>query len=310
MAKTKAVEPVVETETVNDIMLGSLSISMPEMRRNAREQAAKIEQDNHAKNGTISASKHLMAGIESHKRIKDYAAMQRAWWSFVTLPWFDGKGAPRATAAIAVVDLKVELGDRRRGFFALVDEFMPEYPNIRAQRKFEMGDLFDERDFPPPEVLRRKFAFRFDFCSLPNSDDIRTKKGISSAAAAEIAEEARKSEQARIKRAMETAAQRLYKVVKSMHDTMATPIGEKGAKFNNSKLENILIMADTLPMLNLTNDPKLAKMAAEAKKIAMKSPEELRENPDMRKRAADESGKLASKLSEMFNADTGDEDEE
>lgn len=289
-------------------MLGSLSISMPEMRRNAREQAAKIEVENHAKNGTISASKHLMAGIESHKRIKDYAAMQRAWWTKVTLPWFDGKGAPRACNALGVTDLKAELGDRMRGFYTLVDEFMPQYPVIRAQRKFEMGDLFDERDFPPPDVLRRKFGFTFDFYSLPKSEDIRFMSGLDSTAAQEMAEQARKSEQARIEKAMATVAQRLYKVVKSMHDTMSVPIGEKGAKFNNSKLENILIMADTLPMLNLTNDPKLAKMAAEAKKIAMKSPEELRENPDMRKRAADEAGKLATKLSSMFSSDDDEEE--
>lgn len=293
-----------------NIMLGSLSISLPEMRRNARNEAAKIEQENHAKNGTISASKHLMAGIDSHKRIKDFAAMKRAWWTKVTLAWFDGKGAPRALKALAVPDRMVELGDGQREFFRLVDEFMPQYPNIRAQRKFEMGDLFDERDFPPPDVLRRKFAFRFDFYSLPKSDDIRIVSGIDSAVAAEIAENARKSEHERIERAMQQAAQRLYKVVKSMHDTMATPIGEKGAKFNNSKLENILVLADLIPSLNLTNDPKLAKMALEAKKIATKSPDELRENPDMRERAAKESGALVKKLGDMFNLDSDDEDEE
>ena len=83
------------------IMLGSLSISLPEMRRNAKEQATEIEKKASAQAGTISASKHLMNGVLKHKAIKDYAALQRAWWTKITLSWFDGKGSPRALNALA-----------------------------------------------------------------------------------------------------------------------------------------------------------------------------------------------------------------
>jgi hypothetical protein len=293
----------------NTVMLGSLSISFPEMRRNAKDEARKIEVDAHATNGTVSATKHLMAGVTKHKAIKDNAAMHRAWWASVSLPWFDGKGAPRAVNALAVTDLKVELGNRKRQYFELVEDFMPEYPVIRAQRQFDMGDLFDPKQFPSPQELRRKFAFNTDWYSLPDSADIRVVEGVDAEELKVLADEARTSEQKRIGHAMEVAASKLYKVVKSMHATMATPIGEKGAKFNNTKLENILMVAELIPSLNLTNDPKLKALAAEAKKLATKSPDELREDEVKRKQAAKEAETLATKLASMFTTVEDDEDE-
>ena len=293
----------------NTVMLGSLSISFPEMRRNAKEEARKIEVDAHATNGTVSATKHLMAGVMKHKAIKDNAAKHRAWWASVSLPWFDGKGAPRAVNALGVTDLKIELGNRKREYFELVEDFMPDYPVLRAQRQFEMGELFDPKQFPSPMELRRKFAFNSDWYSLPDSADIRVVEGIDADELKVLSDEARTSEQRRIAHAMEVVAQKLHKVVKSMHTTMSTPNGEKGGKFNNTKLENILLVAEQIPFLNLTNDPKLKALAAEAKKLATKSPDELREDDVKRKAAAKEAETLATKLAGMFSIGEDDDEE-
>lgn len=290
------------------VMLGSLSISFPEMRRNAKDEARKIETDAHAKTGTITAAKHLMAGVAEHKIVKDDITQFRAWWSKVTLPWFDGKGSPRAVASLAVPELQVEIGDRIRAVTSLYADFLRKYPQFRAHRQFEMGDLFDPRQFPSPDEMKRKFAIRVDWYPLPNAKDIRVIEGMDSAELEQIAKEARESEQRRLARAMENVAQRLHKVVKSMHETMATPIGEAGAKFNDSKLENILAVAELIPKLNLTGDPKLYELAKEAKKLATKSPVELREDEVKRASAAKEAKSLADKLSGMFTQND-DEDE-
>ena len=296
------------TSIRNTVMLGSLTISFPEMSRKAKDVATAAEKDAGAKGGTLSASKHLMAGVVRHKAIKDYTALVRAWWVASTLPWFDGKGAPRAVNALAVTDLQVELGAKQRHYWDLVDEFMPEYPNIRAQRQFEMGSLFDDKQFPSPQELRSRFGFRSDWYSLPNSDDIRVVEGIEPTELEKIIKHAQDSERARVGKAMESAAEKLHKVVASMHATMSVKIGDKGAKFNDSKLENILAMAELIPTLNLTNDPKLAKLAAEAKKLATKSPEELREDEVKRAAAAGEAKALADKLRTMFSTVEDEED--
>jgi hypothetical protein len=55
-------------------------------------------------------------------------------------------------------------------------------------------------------------------------------------------------------------------------------------------------------------DPKLDEMARLARKLALKSPEELKGDEVKRATAAKEAGALASKLASMFV--DGDEDDE
>lgn len=290
----------------NTVMLGSLSISFPEMRKNAKEVARKAEADGHAKDGTISASKHLLAGIAAHKIAKDKVTAIRAWWANTLPPWSDGKGGWRACASLAVPDIKVQLGDMWREELALYEEFLRKYPEYREQRKFEMGEFFDPREFPSPEEMRRRLAIRVSWCALPKAEDIRIVEGMDEA----DVQAAMKDERDRIMRAEEYAAQKLFKVVKSMRDTMATPIGEPGAKFNNTKLENILQVAELIPKINLTGNPKLNALAKEAKKLATKSPDELREDEVKRAAAAKEAKGLADKLAGMFSSNATDDDED
>ena len=290
------------------IMLASMSMGLWEGRKNDRKSAAKIETENSAKTGTTSAAKHLAAGCAEHDAIKKYAAMTRVWWNKVTLPWFDGKGAPRAVNPAGVLDLKIELGDRARHFDDLVQDFIRVYPTMLTNQQFNMGHLFDPSEFPTVSKMRHKFYFRTDFVALPRSDDIRLAEGMTTEDAKALATEAAEREKQRFETAANTAATRLYEVVESMHKTMSTKIGEKGAKFNDSKLENIIAVVELMPLLNVTNNPKLTELAKAAKKLATKSPGELREDEVKRAEAAKEAKSLADKLAGAFDVTT-DEDE-
>lgn len=277
-------------------LLGALSISVWEARKIDRGTARKAEAGAGAKAGTVSATKHLLAGVKELKDVKDYATRVRVWWSQATVPWFDN--GPRAFNAAAAVDLQTQIGDHRREFFRLVDEFMPKYPAARMNAQFEMGDLFDANEFPASEVVRAKFKFAFEIGTVPNRDDIRIVEGLVNAEALE--KEITEREKMRVQESMRHATQRLFDVVESMHKTMATPIGEAGSKFNDSKLENILELVEIMPGLNLINDPELNKLTAKAKLLATKSPDELRQDETKRAAAAKEAKALATKLAGLF----------
>jgi hypothetical protein len=293
---------------MTSIMLGSLSVGCWTARKKDRKSAEKIETEAKAKHGTSSASKHLMAGVESFERTSKFATAFRVWWSTRTLPWYDGKGGPRAVHPDAVMDLQVEVGDRERNYLELASEFVREYTAIWPQRVYDMGDLFDPREFPDPRDMMRRFYVRTSWSALPRVADIRVNaSGMSKTDIDAMVEQAKLAEQQRIQTAMNTAAQRLFKVVKSMHDTMSVPIGEKGGGFHNSKLENIAQMAELIPMFNITNDPKLAELALKAKKLSIKSPDELKKDVDKRSRAASEAKVLADAIASAFDVE-GDED--
>jgi len=141
------------------MMLGMLSIGMWTGRIGAKDIAHKLEQDAGAKNGTMTTSKKLMNGKAEHEAIGKYATECRNWWATVTVPWFDN--GMRGYNAGRHMELMVEIGDRRRTYFGLVEDFMAAYPNLRAQAAFDMGELFNEDEFPSPGDVRKRF--RFDF---------------------------------------------------------------------------------------------------------------------------------------------------
>lgn len=291
-----------------NIMLGSLSIGCWTARKVDKKSARNTELEAKAKAGTASASKYLMNEVPSFERVTKHATATRVWWSQVTLPWFDGRGAPRAVNAKGVWEIQQLLGEKERQYKELVNEFLNEYPALRSQRQFDMGELFDAKDFPETRDLRRRFYFSTSWSALPRADDIRLADGIDQSEADALIRKAVEAEQQRVKDAVNHAATRLFEVVESMHKTMAIPIGEKGGKFHDTKLENIAELVELIPTLNLTNDPKLNELAKAAKKLSIKSPVELREDAVKRADAAKEAAALAKKIAGAFTI-MGDEDE-
>ena len=291
-------------------MLGVFSISMWPGRKNARQVAEKAEVENNAKSGALSAALHLMVGVDEHVAVTKNTAMQRKWWSEVSVPWYSGKGGPRAVAAEAVLDLKSDVNARMTGtggWETLAEDFCRWYESGYSARVFDLGDLYDPKVFPLPYDMRKRFRWSLTWDILPAASDIRIIDAIDDAELKRMEREAQEQERARIARATGDIAQRLYAVVESMHKTMSIPIGEKGGGFHGSKLENITKLAEMIPGLNFMQDPKLNEMAKLAKKLAMKSPDELKADEVKRAAAAKEAGVLASKLSEMFADEDDDE---
>jgi hypothetical protein len=289
-------------------MLGTLSISMWTGRKNAPKEAKKIEEDNNARAGAISAALHLMVGVPEHEAIVKNTAMNRKWWTDQTVPWFGGRGGPRATLAASVIDLTAKNGERKNDWQSLVDAFCDWYERGYSARVFDLGKFYDPKLFPLPVDMRKRFRWSLAWDVLPPAADIRILDGIDPAELKRMEQAAIEQERERIARATSDIAQRLYKCVESMHKTMSIKHGDPGGKFHASKLENITALADLIPSLNFMQDPKLDEMAKLARKLALKSPEELKGDEVKRATAAKEAGALASKLAAMFV--DGDEDDE
>lgn len=293
----------------NHIMLARLSIGCWEGRVQDKDQARKREADAHAVNGSATAGKKLGAGVAEHATLTKYIAGCRNAWNKMTTEWDAGRGGARAFAPEGAPDLIMRVGELEAGYWERVEEFLKAWPAVLTQRQFDLGALYDPKDFPSPAAMRRKFYWIFDPSLTVDPNDIRLVDALTEDAAEAMVAAGIKTAEQKFKAAVSDAATKLFKVVQSMHDTMVIPHGEKGGKFNNSKLENILEVANIMPMLNVTGDPELAKLAAAAKKLATKSPDELRSDEVKRKAAAKEAGALAKSIADAFDVAVDDEDE-
>jgi len=283
------------------MMLGMLSIGMWTGRIGAKDIAHKLEQDAGAKNGTMTTSKKLMNGKAEHEAIGKYATECRNWWATVTVPWFDN--GMRGYNAGRHMELMVEIGDRRRTYFGLVEDFMAAYPNLRAQAAFDMGELFNEDEFPSPGDVRKRFRFDFDHTTVPNAADIRIIDGskLTDSEKAAMQTEIEERTTAKVQAGMKHAAEQLAEVVRKMHGKLSVKIGDSGHIFRNSLIENIAQLVEIMPGLNITDDPALAALVKDAKRLALYSPDELREDETKRTKAATEAKALAAKLGGLFS---------
>ena len=285
----------------NTMMLGQLSIGTWNARVTDKTLARKVEDEAKAKNGTATAGKKLMAGAVEFERVQKEATAHRNWWASQTVPWFDN--GLRAYNAARHMDLMTEVGDRRREWMGYVDEFIRVYPNLRAQREFDMGDLFDPKDFPTPDVIREKFYFKVDVLPVPNQEDIRIIDALPQEEVDRMIEEVRERDNARTQTAMRDAATRLLDAISKVHAKLSVKVGDPGSIFRDSMIENIAQLVEVMPALNIINDPELDKLTKEAKKFALYSPDQLREDETHRAKVAGEAKKLADKLAGLFDSE-------
>ena len=295
---------------MSTFLLGYISVSFPEMRVTARKEARDVEKANGAVDGTVSASKKLMAGVDAHKYIKDWRNTALRDWRTVTLPWYDGKVPVRAFNANIALQLRQQNADWEEEYFKRVDLFMPQYPAIRAQRQFEMGTLFSEREFPAPDALRARFRWSCPTWTVcPDPNDLRLVQGLDQAEVDAMIVSARQEEEQRIANAVGCAAKRLYEVVVKLKEKLDIKIGDEGAVFRDSKLDNIIEIVNLMPAFNITNDKQLADLAVQARSLVTTPADQLRTDAEQRAKTAEKAQALAEKLSGLFTADTMDDDE-
>jgi hypothetical protein len=89
---------------------------------------------------------------------------------------------------------------------------------------------------------------------------------------------------------------------------LAVPIGEQGAIFRNTLIENVLDIVNRVPALNITGDTGIAGMAADIKATLLahaQHPDVLRESPIVRERVKASMDDIMSRMSAFMGAPNG-----
>jgi len=199
--------------------------------------------------------KNLMAGTTLRKEIADYAALCRTWHNGRTLPWAD-KG-PRLLPTSMFLDYKREVDARTAYFNDKVAKFVDEYPRLLADAPQHLGDLLNVSDYPNPDEVASKFAFKLVFSPVPESNDFRIDVGNSELA--ELRAQYDTAYEARINDAMRMAWDKLHATLTGVTEKLTEPEGEKAKLFHGTFISNITEMCDLLSHLNITKDPELEK---------------------------------------------------
>ena len=235
-------------------MLVELRISTWTARKRDNETTMEINTSKEADQDSGSVYKYLMAGSDHLKKIEKYSAKCRAWNGTQTLPWMKGIGLlPMEN----FFKYREQLATMEANFFALVDDFIAEYPRLKNDQAFKLGKWYKADEFPDVETLPRRFKFEYNFLPVPESGDFRI--NCEARIKADLQEQYEKMFENKLADAMRDPWDRLHKVLTHMTDKLTDNEDGDRKIFRDSIIDNAVELCDLLTRLNVVKDPELEK---------------------------------------------------
>ena len=282
-------------------VLVSVAISQWTAFKKDKKVTAETNRRHHAADDAGTYNK-LLIQKERLAKINALVSAARTLHYKMTHPWADE--GPRVLPNALFVQFSEQFRKLKREFDVAADEFARDYPQFIVERKAKLNGMFNESDYPPVDQIRSKFKLDMTILPFPDSDDFRADLDDDT-----VADIKREIEEASARVADDTtrhSARRILEVVGHMatklkeYNPGEAANGGKRSFFLSSMVENVRELAELLPALNITNDPKLAAIIKRiSQELCAEDACDLRKNDDARasvKKSADEIVKAVSQF--------------
>lgn len=244
-------------------------------------------------NGVSNAGryrKHLLKdGVYFNATQKAYGAIYDFHIKH-TLPWLDDglRMLPSAMYMDYVAEMRKLESEAARCVAMLEQNWHTEV----AHDSSRLGAMFNQADYPAD--IASKYGVSLQFLPVPSAGDFRV--AIDPADEASL-EQAIKDAEGNV---ASYVIDQLLEPLRRAAAKLSVPIGQEGAIFRDSLIENMVEVAERLPRLNINNDPTLAKAINDVRDLANhynSNIDLLREAPIIRESAANKVKELVSNLS-------------
>lgn len=278
------------TPSVSDRgMLIDLNISQWAGMKKDKRASEKVTSDHHAKRGSARVTKSLLHDCQDLQAIQQLVGQARNHVHYVyTQNWSDN--GQRFCSTKAYFHYWPIITQMRDDFYRLVETFLSNYSWEITKAQAELGDLFDEDDYPSVEELRNKF--RFEIVRSPVPDSGHWMLDIAKEDLDEMREECESYTSKRIAEAMNDVWSRLHKAMTTISERLDYGDDEQKKIFKASTVDNLHELVDLLDVLNVTDDPTMVQMKDDlARAMRGVTPEALREDAALRaatKKSVDE----------------------
>lgn len=241
---------------------------------------------------------------EAMKDIDKVTRLARVYHHQRTQPWLDN--GVRILPTALYLDYAKKQDAFRADFKKAVEEFVAAYPTLKEQAQKDLGQLFDEADYPSASAMRLKFGFKVVYLPCPDTADFRV--GLDK----ETVDEMRKSLDTvmkdQIKASMTNVAERITETIGHMAKRLKEykpsdkEKGKKGeGKFRDSLVEHVKDLADLLPAFNMNDDPKLIAVHKRiVKELCVYDADTLRADDQVRKQVARSAKEIVDSVSDFL----------
>ena len=172
----------------------------------------------------------------------------------------------------------------------------------RAERR--LGDAFDPNDYPSVEQIVSRFTMSLTYRPIPDTHDFRI-DNLSHDRNEELRVSIESDVDDCINDAMKSVKDRLVDTVSHLGEVCAKyghdPKGKVIGRFKDSTVEKVVELAELLPDLNITDDPRIAKAATELKaKLSNITPDKIKNSLGERERIVADTKSILDNLGGVY----------
>jgi len=254
------------------------------------------------------ASERVFAGIKNKidpgnnyfKEVQKIRGKLRNFHTDHTAPW--GDDGQRIITATGFTDFKNEVEAMIEQFDVAADTLCnPEiWEAIKEEAKRSLGAMFDEKDYPPVDEIRKAFSAELIFEPLPDTNDIRL--DLDADQVDQIRKEACDREMERVQNVSNHVLRTVKEELENMKDALERHgKKEEGAKrsqgFRDSLVPRMQKVARMLKTLNVTEDPTFEALSKDLEKhLCQHTSQELRDDELARKQVKKKAAEMLQSM--------------
>lgn len=269
----------------------SLLVNVKIAQWSARKLDKKVTSEVNQKHNTTDAGNFNKLLIERDylKDIQAIATEARTFHYENTLPWSDQ--GDRLLPSENYFDYTSKMSELKDRFNTAVNKFVLSYPAIIEDAKKKLNGLFNQNDYPVN--IGARFEIKTSFMPVPEVQDIRV-----NLSAGEV-EKIKTAVQSEISERFQNAQRSIYERVIDQLNRMHERLTDKDAVFRDSLFNNVLVLVDLLPRLNVTCDQQITDMCEDLRRLYAE-PENVRNDQSLRKQKAKEVEDMLGKINSFF----------
>lgn len=271
------------TATAKNCVLVSLNINAWEGHQLDKTVSREVaDAKNVTDNSMCRLRKSLLPRVEVVLRLHRIMNSARTFHYKNTREWMhDG---PRILMTKNVSHYMQGMRQIKANFEQAVLDMLAQMDDLKELAKANLGELYKESDYPSVDTLRHRYQMDYKMQPLPVSTEL-----LDLGIATEDAKELQAKLEADMAETFERASRRNWEDLYERLERLYKKLSDEEAVVTAPALKAVQDMAEMLPRLNVTNDPKLEALSQRLQhSLGGLSAASLRHNPDTREKARSE----------------------
>lgn len=254
---------------------------------------------------TFETKKNLFVGADQLlTQVKSLVNEVRAYHYDITLPWQHGHSAALANGLVP--EYREKIAAFRNRMDLLNDQLKIEWPTMINNAKRVLGASFNSNDYPPIDKVLASNYIKAKYSPVGTGSDIRSTVDTEDGVMDEIRDEINADTVAAYDAAIRALWERLFEVLKVANKNLQKVNSDDG-RFRTEWYDNLQSLLPTLDHINLSGDPRVAKIRKEAEKLLEYDAEDLKDDLGTREQVAEKADKVFQQVSGIFSSFGGEE---